>query len=59
MRARAFAMHALAQVAAELKQAGRGRYTLWTGDIGVALYASDCLRGAAALPTINDLGPAL
>jgi len=49
-RARAFAMHALAQVAHARAELGRGRYTLWTGDAGTALYLADCLVGSGALP---------
>ncbi len=49
-RARAFAMHALAQVARERAELGRGRYTLWTGDPGTALYLADCVEGSGGLP---------
>ena len=49
-RARAFAMHAAAQVARARQSSGRGRFTLWTGDPGVALYLADCLAGRGALP---------
>jgi hypothetical protein len=49
-RARAFAMHAAAQVSRERGAYGRGRYSLWTGDLGTALYLADCLAGAGALP---------
>jgi hypothetical protein len=49
-RARRFAMHALEQVERLRKQRGRGRYSLWTGDVGVALYAADCLDGRSAYP---------
>jgi hypothetical protein len=49
-RARAFAMHALAQVTRARAEHGRGRYTLWTGDAGTALYLADCLAGGGALP---------
>src|SRR5918999_1591854 len=47
-RARRFAMHALDQV-------GRrpGRYSLWSGDVGVALYASDCLEGRSRYPFLD------
>jgi hypothetical protein len=47
-RARRFAMHALEQV-------GRrpGRYSLWTGDVGVALYASDCLERRSRYPVLD------
>ena len=49
-RARAFAMHAVAQVAHARAELGRGRYTLWTGDAGTALYLADCLAGGGTLP---------
>ena len=49
-RARRFAVHALEQVERLRKQRGRGRYSLWTGDAGVALYAADCLDARAAYP---------
>jgi DUF1680 family protein len=42
-RARRFAMHAVAQVEAARRQHGRGRYTLWTGDLGTAVYLQRCL----------------
>jgi hypothetical protein len=54
-RARAFAMHALDQVARLRAAAGRGRYTLFTGDVGAALLAAACLRGDAAFPGLDDL----
>ena len=49
-RARAFAMHAAAQVVRARETYGRGRFTLWTGDPGVALYLADCIAGRGALP---------
>lgn len=49
-RARAFAMHAVAQVAHARAELGRGHYTLWTGDLGTALYLADCLVGGGTLP---------
>lgn len=49
-RARAFAMHAMAQVAHARAKLGRGRYTLWTGDPGTALYLADCLAGGGSVP---------
>jgi lantibiotic modifying enzyme len=49
-RARAFAVHATAQVARAREAHGRGRFTLWTGDLGTALYLADCLAGGGALP---------
>jgi hypothetical protein len=49
-RARAFAMHAAGQVDAARAAYGRGRHSLWTGDLGTALYLADCLDGAGSLP---------
>jgi hypothetical protein len=54
-RARAFAMHAVDQVRATREQIGRGRYTLWTGDIGVALYVKACIAADPAVPTFDRL----
>jgi Lanthionine synthetase C-like protein len=49
-RARAFAMHAIGQVERDRTRYGRGRHTLWTGDLGTALYLADCLEGRGTLP---------
>ncbi|TML84817.1 MAG: lanthionine synthetase, partial [Actinobacteria bacterium] len=49
-RARAFAMHSVAQVARTRTEVGRGHYTLWTGDPGTALYLADCLAGGGTVP---------
>jgi hypothetical protein len=49
-RARAFALHAARQVERVRSSHGRGRYTLWTGDLGTALYLADCVDGEGRLP---------
>jgi hypothetical protein len=49
-RARAFAMHANKQVERAREQYGRARYSLWSGDLGTALYLEDCIRGFGELP---------
>ena len=49
-RARAFAMHAIGQVQRDRDRHGRGRYSLWTGDPGTAVYLADCLAGGGRLP---------
>jgi Lanthionine synthetase C-like protein len=54
-RARAFAMHAIAQVGRLRAATGRGRYTLFTGDLGAALLAAACLRVEPAFPGVDDL----
>ncbi|HEY8646430.1 MAG TPA: LanC-like protein [Gaiellaceae bacterium] len=51
-RARTFAMHAAAQVERARDEVGRGRYTLWTGDPGTAVYLADCLDGSLNVPLV-------
>lgn len=52
-RARAFAMHAIAQSEADQQQYGRLRYSLWTGDPGLAIYLWDCIQGSAQFPSLD------
>ena len=52
-RARAFAMHGIAQTEAHARQYGQGRYSLWTGDPGFAIYLWDCLQAQACFPTLD------
>lgn len=52
-RARAFAMHAIAQSRADLETFGQRRYSLWTGDLGLAAFLWDCLNGKARFPTLH------
>ncbi len=47
-RARRFAMHALAQAARM-----PGRYSLFTGGVGTALFAAACLEGDARYPVLE------
>jgi len=54
-RAQRFAVHALGQVERWREQRGRGRYTLWTGDPGAALFAADCLDARAEVPIVDYL----
>jgi hypothetical protein len=49
-RARRFAIHSIAQVERARADHGMGRYSLWTGDLGTALYLADCIDGAGRLP---------
>jgi hypothetical protein len=53
-RARSFAMHALAQVHRLRRERGQGRYSLWTGDLGVALYVSDCISTTGIYPVLDE-----
>lgn len=52
-RARAFAMHAIAQAEADAAQFGQMRYSLWTGDPGLAVYLWDCVHAQARFPTLD------
>ncbi len=52
-RARAFAMHAIEQTEADAARYGRMRYSLWTGDPGLAIYLWDCINGRARFPTLD------
>jgi hypothetical protein len=52
-RARAFAMHGIAQTEADAQRYNRLRYSLWTGDPGFAIYLWDCVIGKAAFPTLD------
>lgn len=52
-RARAFAMHGIHQCRRARERYGRGRYSLWTGDLGLAVYLWDCIRAKAAFPTVD------
>ncbi len=52
-RARRFAMHSTAQVESARREYGCGRHSLWTGDIGTALYLEQCLAGTSDVPTID------
>jgi hypothetical protein len=52
-RARVFGMHAAGQVERLRAEHGRGRYSLWTGDVGVALYLAACIRSDSAMPSLD------
>ncbi len=54
-RARAFAMHAIAQANSMRETHGQGRYTLWTGDVGLAVYLKHCIQGGSGLPLLDIL----
>jgi hypothetical protein len=47
-RARRFALHALGQA-----EAGPGRFSLWTGDPGAAVFAADCIAGRGCYPILG------
>jgi hypothetical protein len=54
--ARAFAMVALDQAEATARHHGQRRYSLWTGDAGLAWYLLECLDGrSSGLPGLDVL----
>ena len=55
-RARAFGMHAIGQVERQRDAFGRGRYSLFTGDAGVALFLRHLLDGEDRFPTMGPFG---
>jgi lantibiotic modifying enzyme len=52
-RARSFAMHAIEQSNRALKQYDQRKFSLWTGDLGLAIYLWDCIRATAKFPTLD------
>src|SRR5262245_13176554 len=54
-RARRFALHALAQAERLAAVNGRRRYSLFTGDVGTALFAAACLDLDTRYPIIDVL----
>jgi len=53
VRARRFAVHALAQAKRTAAANGRRRYSLFNGDVGTALFAAACLDGDTRFPIID------
>lgn len=53
-RARIFAMHSIEQCQKARLHYGQGRYTLWTGDAGLAIYLYHCIYPErAAIPGLD------
>ena len=52
-RARSFAAHTIAQSDAALERYGMRKFSLWTGDLGLALYLAACMGGAPQMPTLD------
>jgi hypothetical protein len=46
-------MHAIEQSERMAARHGRRRYSLWTGDPGVAVYLHSCLVGRAGMPVLD------
>ena len=52
-QARRFAVHAVRQAERAREAHGRGRYSLWTGDVGTALFAAACLDADGRYPIVD------
>jgi lantibiotic modifying enzyme len=52
-RGRSFAMHSIEQRTRMRQRFAQGRYSLWTGDAGLAVYIWHCLDGTASLPALD------
>ena len=48
-------VHSLGQVERWRERRGRYRYGLWSGDIGAALFAADCLDARPRVPIVDGL----
>jgi hypothetical protein len=46
-------MHAIAQAEADAAQHGQLRHSLWTGDLGLAIFLWDCIYAQARYPTLD------
>ncbi|MFM2485613.1 lanthionine synthetase C family protein [Celerinatantimonas yamalensis] len=52
-RARTFAMEAIQQYRQSKDLFHQGRYNLWNGDVGLAIYINECCKETARFPTID------
>jgi hypothetical protein len=46
-------MHAIGQANNEARRHAQYRYSLWTGDLGLAVFLWDCIVGQAIFPTLD------
>jgi hypothetical protein len=52
-RARKFAMHAIDQSDSARTRYGQRKFSLWTGDLGLAIFLWDCVKATAKFPTLD------
>jgi hypothetical protein len=52
-RARKFAMNSIEQCERALTKYGQRKFSLWTGDLGLATYLWDCIGASAKFPTLD------
>jgi hypothetical protein len=53
-RARCFAMHAVSQNRRFTQKYGVRKFSLWTGDLGLAIYLWCCIKATASFPTLDE-----
>jgi hypothetical protein len=53
-RARCFAMHAIFQNRRFTEEYGVRKFSLWTGDLGLAIYLWRCIEATASFPTLDE-----
>ncbi len=51
--ARRFAMHGIEQAERGVQQHGQRKFSLWTGDLGLAAFLCDCIRVNDRFPTLD------
>jgi len=52
-RARRFAIHGIGQAESWFEKYGQRKYSLWTGDLGLAIFLWDCIDGNGKFPTVD------
>lgn len=52
-RARRFAMHGIGQAELGVAEHGQRKFSLWTGDLGLATFLGDCIRANDRFPTLD------
>ena len=58
-RARRFGIHAIEQQRRDRIAYGQNRYSLWTGDLGLAIFLANCITGADRFPTMDEFFPTI
>jgi len=53
VRARRFAMHAIEQAERGKRAYGQRKFSLWTGDLGLAVFLLDCIYATDAMPMLE------
>jgi hypothetical protein len=46
-------MHGIQQAQAAVDRYGQRKFSVWTGDLGLALYLWDCIRGIGEFPMMD------